>query len=136
MNQIPFILLPPIFQKIAQSQVRNNKMVNEHSVNYHLSPSRWNSRMHSLIFLQSIGAVLSQTCIFVDNFRIFGAQITRKCNFASQKSENFKIFTHQSQSKIFSQVLITALYHPSRQKLLTPLPDAALFLKRDLFHKT
>ena len=83
------------------------------------------------IFPQSLRALLSQTCIshmFVDNFRIGGAQITGKCILRVKKLK-IDIFTHASPSKFLPQVLSTILYHPSRGKLLIPSPDAALFLK-------
>ena len=34
-----------------KSQVRINKTINEHTVDYHPSPSSWTSRIHHLIFL-------------------------------------------------------------------------------------
>ena len=39
------------FEECLNPQVRSNKMVNEHLVDYHLSPSELTSRIHPLIFL-------------------------------------------------------------------------------------
>ena len=54
-NQIPLILLPPIFQRISQlpGQYQQN---NEHSVNCDLSPSGLTSNIHPFIFPQSLRA--------------------------------------------------------------------------------
>ena len=39
------------FEKCINPQVRINKMVNEHTVDYYPSPSEFSSRIHPLIFL-------------------------------------------------------------------------------------
>ena len=61
-----------ICMKCLNPQVRINKMVNEHTVNYHLSPSELTSRIHPLLFLWTpmrfifspeYFSIFSQTCI-------------------------------------------------------------------------
>ena len=55
-NQCPHFLLSPLFWKLSSQnylnpKVRINKMVNKHTVDYDLSPSRLPSRIYPLIFL-------------------------------------------------------------------------------------
>ena len=55
-NQCPHFLLPPPFWKLScanclRTQVRINKMLNKHLVDYHPSLSQLTSRIHPLIFL-------------------------------------------------------------------------------------
>ena len=55
-SQCPHFMLSLLFWKLSSenylnSQVRINKMVNKHTVDYHPSPSQLISRIHTLIFL-------------------------------------------------------------------------------------
>ena len=50
-NQHLHFLLSSFFQKYLNPQNRIKKMINEHTVDYHTSPSQLTSRIHPLIFL-------------------------------------------------------------------------------------
>ena len=78
--------------KCLNPQVKINKMVNEHTVDYtHPSPSELTSRIHPLIFLWAPKEfifspeyfwIFSQTCILhhgCRKFQIHGVEITGKC---------------------------------------------------------
>ena len=47
----PISCCPLFSENYLNTQVRINKMINKHTVNYHPSPSQWISRIHPLIFL-------------------------------------------------------------------------------------
>ena len=48
---VPIFCCPLFFEECLNPQVRINKMENEHTVDYHLRPSKLTSRIHPLIFL-------------------------------------------------------------------------------------
>ena len=50
-NKCSHFLLSTLSENYLNSQVRINKMVNKHTVDYHPSPSQLISRIHTLIFL-------------------------------------------------------------------------------------
>ena len=50
-NKCSHFLLSTLSENYLNSQVRINKMVNKHTVDYHPSPSQLISRIHPLIFL-------------------------------------------------------------------------------------
>ena len=50
-NKCFHFLLSTLSENYLNSQVRINKMVNKHTVDYHPSPSQLISRIHTLIFL-------------------------------------------------------------------------------------
>ena len=50
-NQCPIFCCPLFSENYLNPQVRIKKMVNEHTVDYHPSPSQLISRIHPLIFL-------------------------------------------------------------------------------------
>ena len=80
-----------ICMKYLNPQVRINKMVNEHTVDYHPSPSELTSRIHPLIFLWTPkGFIFSPECFLsffkpvfrtmvAEKFQIHGVKITGKC---------------------------------------------------------
>ena len=47
----PIFCCPLFFKNYLNPQVRINKIVNKHTVDYHPSPSQLTSRIHTLIFL-------------------------------------------------------------------------------------
>ena len=112
-NQCPHFLMPPLSRRISQPSSQINKMVNRHTVNYHLSPSSSNSRIHPLIFLWTpLGLTLStvfvefflklvHTTMVVENFQIYVVKIDEQCIC---DSKNF--FLLMISSKTLPQVLI------------------------------
>ena len=87
----PFILLPLFFKEYLNHQVRVNKMVNEHRVNYYFSPSVLTSRIHPLIYIQNFCWILCQTCFSHHGWGIFSnfwCSDYGKMYFASQKIKN------------------------------------------------
>ena len=78
------------FKECFSTQVRVNKMVNKHTVNYHSGPSVFTSRIHPLIFLWAPSGFISPEYFlnFFSNlyippwlqkkFQIHGVKITRK----------------------------------------------------------
>ena len=55
----PIFCCPLFFEEYLNPQVRINKMVNKHTVDYHPSPSEWTSRIHSLVFLWTPKGLIS-----------------------------------------------------------------------------
>ena len=50
-SSAPIFCCSLFFEEYLNPQVRSNKMVNEHTIYYHPSPSELTSRIHALIFL-------------------------------------------------------------------------------------
>ena len=115
--------------KSLNPQVRINKMVNEHTIDYHFSPSELTSRIHPLIFLWTPKGCLFSVEYFLnffkpvfctmvaEKFQIHGVKITGKC-ICYLKSGIFS-FLLTSLSKNFSQVLIITT--ASKRKLTISL---------------
>ena len=104
----------PLFWKNLNLQVRINKMVNEHAVDYHLSPYELTSRIHPLIFLwNSLGfislQIISNLYIppFGESCKTYHVKITRKQLCGSKKW--IYSFLLLSQMKISPQILIIIL---------------------------
>ena len=105
-----------ICMKYLNPQVRINKMVNEHTVDYHPSPSELTSRIHPLIFLCiPKGFIFCPECFLnffkpvfhtmvAEKFQIHGVKITGKCMCESKSW--ICSFLLMSLSKNFPQVLI------------------------------
>ena len=55
----PIFCCPLFFEEYLNLQVRINKMGNEHTIDYHPSPSELTSRIHPLIFLWSSKGFIS-----------------------------------------------------------------------------
>ena len=120
--------------KYLNPQVKINKMINEHTVNYHSSPSELTLRIHPLIFLWTPkGFIFSPKCFlnFFSNlyfapcqWKTFKLMVLRLLEnaFVSQKVEPVH-FHLNALSKNPPQVLITTTYHyhyhsrPGRRKL-------------------
>ena len=93
-----------ICMKCLNPQVRINKMVNEHTVDYYPSLSELTSWIHPLIFLWTSRGLYSLQNIFefflkpvyctivAEKFKIHGVKITGKCICESKKMNLF-IFT-------------------------------------------
>ena len=84
-----------LFEKYFNNQVRINKTVNKHIVNYHPSPSELTSRIHSHIsldsqgvYLQNISLIFSSACMTwhhgCGKVQFFGVKITRKYIYDSR----------------------------------------------------
>ena len=105
-----------IYMKCLNPQVRINKMVNKHTVDYHPSPSELTSRIHPLIFLwTSKGFIIYSKCFLnffkpvfwtmvAEKFQIHGVKITGKCICESKNW--ICLFLLMSLSKSLSQVII------------------------------
>ena len=117
-NQVSFLLLSTIFFKeYLNLHVRVNKIVNEHSVNYHLNPHELTSTTHVLKF----SWISYKICIIHRGWGKFW-------NLCF--SEYWKIFFVR---QIFESKHFTcAPYRPSsgKRKLITPPPKAAFFFSK------
>ena len=115
----PFILLPLFFKEYLNHQVRVNKMVNEHRVNYYFSPSVLTSSIHPLIYIQNFCWILCRTCFSHhgwEYFQIFGVQIMGRCILLVKKLKIVTL-THAPCTKPSSDFLSSP---PGREKLLIP----------------
>ena len=100
-----------LFWKNLSLQVRINKMVNEHAVDYHPSPYELTSRIHPLIFLWNPLGFISLQIIsnlymapFGESCQTYHVKITRKQLCESKKW--IYSFLLLPQMKIFPQILI------------------------------
>ena len=87
---------PRLFEEYLNPQVRINKMVNDHSVNYHpnlsglispIDPPKFLWIHYRFISLQNICWVFLKPVYPTfagENFQIYGVQITGKCIFESK----------------------------------------------------
>ena len=111
----------PLFLEYANLWARINKVVNEHIVDYHPSPSVLTSRIYCLICLLLRALSFSRTFVVFSNkpeysttvsgnFQIYGVQVTGKC-----ESENQIIFTRGFQAKNSSPG--SYHHHPHKGKL-------------------
>ena len=117
-NQHPHFLLIHLFWRMLQPQVRINKMVNEHTVDYHPSPSEFTSRIDPLIFLWISKGFISPE-FFLNFFsklhtppwlqKHFKLMVLRllENTFVSQKICSFLLIPP---SKTFPQVFIIKIY--------------------------
>ena len=105
-----FKINPPIFccpvfsENYLNPQVRINKMLNKHAVDYHPSPSQLISRIHPLIFLWTPKGFISPECIlnfFLNlynppwlqkSFKFYSIKITAN-TFVSQKTESVHFYS-------------------------------------------
>ena len=84
------------------TQLRINKTVNKHTVNYHPSPSQLISRIHPLMFLWTPKAFiriflelfpkLVYSTMVAEKFQIYGVRITAN-TFVSQKIESLHFYS-------------------------------------------
>ena len=123
--------------KCLNSQVRINKMVNEHTVEYHPSPSKLTSRTHSLILLWTPnGFIFSPECFLnffkpvfrtmeAEKFQILGVKITGKCMCESKCW--ICPFLLMSLSKNLPQVLIIASFLPGQEEV-NHFPQTTFFV--------
>ena len=114
-----------------------NKMVNEHTVDYHPSPSKLTSRVHPLIFLWTptgfispgyfLGFFLKRVyCTMVaEKFHIRGAKIAEKYICDSKKLDLF-IFAHVPKQNSRSG----SYYYHSRQEEITHFPKTIYFFQQ------
>ena len=88
----PIFCCPLFLEEYLNPQGRINKLANEHSVDYHLSPSELTSRIHLLIFiwtpkdlyLQNIFSIFFPTCMAImiaEIFHFYGVKITENANW-------------------------------------------------------
>ena len=126
----PIFCCPFFFEEYLNPQVRINKMVNEHTADYHSNPSELTSRIHPQIFLWTSKGFISPEC-FLNFFsslydppwlwESFNLRLLES-TFVSQKIG----FLLMLPSKTFPQVLIITtqaegnfLFPP---KIYPPLP--------------
>ena len=113
-NQRPRFLPLHLFEKCLNPQVRSNKMVNEHTVVYHPSPSESTSRIHPPhISMDSEGVYLSIIFLFSrlyislwlqKSFKFRALRLLENTS-VSQKTESVHFYSY-SQTKVFPQVFI------------------------------
>ena len=99
----PIFCCPHFFEEYLNHQVRINKMVNEHTVDYHPSPavltfkdtsSHISSGLQRGLSLQNISWSFSQTCISHHGCgKFYSIKITGRYTFESKKMNLF-IFIH------------------------------------------
>ena len=124
-----------ISMKCLNPQVRINKMVNKHTVDYHPSPSELTSRIHPVIFLWTLkGFIFRPECFlnFFSNryfapwqqqsFKFIVLRLMENA-FVNQKVE-FVHFCLFPQGKTLPQLLITT---PGRRKLPISLKQRFLY---------
>ena len=120
----PIFCCPLFFENYLNPQVRINKMVNKHTVDYHPSPSQVDSRIHLLIFLWTPKRFISPEC-FLDfflnlyippwlreSFKFIVLRLLAN-TFVSQKTESFH-FDSWSQGKLSSRFLSSS---PKQKKI-------------------
>ena len=141
-NQRHHFLLLPFFEEFLNPQARINIMLNEHTVDYHPSPSELTSRIHPLIFLWTPKEFSSLKYIlnFFSNLYIppwlrksfkFTVLILLENTFVSQK-KGISSFLIIPQSKTLPQVLI--ITSPGRRKL--PISPEQRFFENLFFPST
>ena len=124
-----------ICMKCLNPQVKINKMINEHTVNYHPSPSELTSRIHPLIFLWTPrGFIFTPECFLnflkpifrtmvAEKFQIPGVKITGKCIFWVKKLNLF-IFTYVPKQKS----LPDSYHYYCRQEEVNHFPQKWFFI--------
>ena len=121
-NQRLHFCCPLFFEEYLNPQVRITKIVNEHTVDYHPSPSGLTSRIHPLKFLCFY-------CFSVFMFQIYGVKITRKyickskkwiCSFLltllSKVLPQVRITPKQKQITHFSRTDFFEIYFPTAER--------------------
>ena len=96
-SYIPYFkITPPLFEECLIPHVEINKMLNQHSVYYHPSPSELTSRMHPLTFLWTRKGFILQNISWIfflrpvhptmveENFQIDDIKITGKYIYKSK----------------------------------------------------
>ena len=108
-----FKISPPIFfcplfsENYLNPQVRINKMVNKHIVNYHLSPLQLISRIHSLIFLSYM--LLSLPPQAEGNYPFLQNRVFSRSIFPQQKRGGGRIMALKKLPKLnLLRVLVTS----------------------------
>ena len=115
-NQCPIHCCSLFSENYLNSRVRINKMVNEHTVDYHPSPSQLTSRIHPFIFIWTPKRFVFPESFLKFSFNLFIQPWLRKNfkfmvlrlpanTFMSQKIE-FVHFYSCSQAKLSPRYLI------------------------------
>ena len=89
---VPSFCWPLFFEEYLNPQVRINKMVNEHTVDYQPSPSELTSRIHPFIFLKAHKGFISPEYFSQKSFKFMVLRLLANA-FMSQKLNLF-IHTH------------------------------------------
>ena len=125
-----------IWMKCLNPQVRINDMVNEHTVDYHPSPSELTSRIHPLVFLWTTKGFIFSPQYFLNLiWNLYIAPWLRKSfkftvlrllenTFVSQKIESLFIFTYVPKQKS----LLGSYHYHSRQEEISLLPHTTFFV--------
>ena len=123
----PIFYCPLSFEEYLNSQVRINKLLNEHTVDQHTSPSELTSRIHPLIFLQTPKRFFSPEYILnffsnlyltmvAEKFQIYDVKTTSK--YICESKNSICSFLLMFSSKTLPQILITTPI--SRRKVAIP----------------
>ena len=106
----PIFCCPLISENYLDPQVRINKMVNKHTVDYHPSPLQLTSRIHPLIFLWTPNGFISPelflnffpkpvySTMVAESFKFMVLRLLAN-TFVSQKIESVHFYT-RSQAKL------------------------------------
>ena len=77
-SQCPIFCCPLFSENYLNPQVKINKMVNKHAVNYQPSPSRLTSKIHPLIFLWTPKEFISPESFFIFFLKLYNPPLLRK----------------------------------------------------------
>ena len=111
---------PLFFEGYLNPLVRINKMVNKHTVDYHLSPSELTSRIHSLMFLWTPNECI---CPSILSIVIFFSDLYDPPWL--QKSFNFMVLRLLEKTFV-SRKIESAHFYPCLQRKLSPPPPRFL----------